>query len=167
MIQLTQEYLKSILRYDPDTGEWTWLIRKKGISNVHAGTRNSLGYKVIKINQKIYRGSRLAWLFMTGEWPSGTIDHKDRDPTNDRWINLADVSKSDQSRNRTLKKKKTSLPRWVTKTHESKNFSANVRDKNGKIKYLGSYKCPTKAYFAALAFVQQEFDTFHKERNLI
>lgn len=37
---------------------------------------------------------------MTGEWPKGEIDHDDRNPLNDRWVNLKDSTSLQNQANR-------------------------------------------------------------------
>lgn len=93
---LTQQRLKEILSYDPITGEWT---RIKSTSNSckvgdKVGLIGTWGYRRIKIDGKKYQSGRLAWLYMTGEWPDGEIDHINRNPCDDAWVNLRVVSKS-------------------------------------------------------------------------
>jgi hypothetical protein len=94
------EYLRSLLEYNPDTGEWKWLVvkvrnqRKKG---EFTGSRSNR--RVITIDGLHYYASILAWLYMTGEWPHFEIDHKDRDPSNDRWSNLRLASDAQQRAN--------------------------------------------------------------------
>lgn len=57
---------------------------------------------VIRMSGRRYRASHLAWLYMTGRWPVELIDHKDGDPTNNRWSNLrqADWSTNQQNQRR-------------------------------------------------------------------
>lgn len=99
---ITAERLRTILEYNPDTGDWIWLdppnhnTRLKGQT---AGNLRSDGYRAIRIDGALYYSSRLACLYMTGEWPIEEMDHKDRDPSNDRWSNLREASSSLNKRN--------------------------------------------------------------------
>lgn len=103
MKMLTQEYLKHLLHYDPETGVWTWLnppnhnTRLKGKI---AGNRRSDGYLRIRIGGQLYYASRLACLYMLGKLPDEEMDHKDRDPSNDKWINLREATSSQNKYNR-------------------------------------------------------------------
>jgi hypothetical protein len=98
---LTQERLKEILHYDPETGEWRWLVTKglKSVAGQIAGYLNNRKYWHIRINNVSYISSRLAWFYMTGEWPINEIDHKDMNRANDKWSNLRQATKLQNSMN--------------------------------------------------------------------
>ena len=95
-MNLTAEYVRSILDYDPETGEFRWKhranvpkrINKRYVGKIAGTSIYPYGRRKIVIDDKPYRSSRLAWLMQTGVWPSYEIDHKDNDPSNDRWDNL-------------------------------------------------------------------------------
>jgi hypothetical protein len=105
MAELTQKQLKELLHYDPETGLFTWVRRPNGRVPVgsQAGSPNEEGY--IRISVKGYRTTahRLAWLFMTGGWPKGEIDHINRNKADNRFENLRDVPKSLNQYNRNQK----------------------------------------------------------------
>jgi hypothetical protein len=101
---LTAQKVREILHYDPDTGVWTWLRppAKNILVGSVAGTISVHGYRIITFQGVKYRSGRLAWLYMTGEWPVEEIDHDNRDKTDDRWCNLLDKSRSNNALNRDL-----------------------------------------------------------------
>lgn len=98
----TQAYLQHLLHYDYLTGEWIWInplarnIRRGDV----AGTVRWDGRRQISIKGRIYLGSRLAWLYMTGRWPTDEIDHKNRIKSDDRWENLREATHSENMYNR-------------------------------------------------------------------
>lgn len=104
--ELTQETLKEILHYDPDTGIFTWLISKgtakKG--NVAGNICNQRGkkYRTIMINYKTYYAHRLAWLYVYGEFPEKDTDHINGDGLYNRIDNLRCVTESENLRNSKL-----------------------------------------------------------------
>ena len=90
---ISHKALQSLLDYDPNTGQFTWKVDRR--PNIKAGdvagTVKPTGYIAIMISRKMYSASRLAWFYSYGTWPVNTIDHKDRQPGNNRLSNLQDV----------------------------------------------------------------------------
>lgn len=76
--KLSYNLLSEWLRYEPDTGHFYWRRPKrrgqpKGVSR--AGHRLKTGYRRIIFDRMQVRENRLAWLFITKEWPDGEVDH--------------------------------------------------------------------------------------------
>lgn len=101
-LPLTQERLKAVLLYDQETGWLTWVSCGKG--NIKPGTRagyvGSKGYRFITVFDEEYAEHRLAWFYMTGQWPKDQIDHKDNDKANNAWINLREANNSQNVMNK-------------------------------------------------------------------
>lgn len=96
---ITQDRLKELMHYDPDTGIFTWLARvggkrkAEGWNAKYAGTQAGcvyagLGYATVSLSMEKYYLHRLAWLYMTGEWPPNDVDHINGVRHDNRWINL-------------------------------------------------------------------------------
>lgn len=138
---LSWERLHRILRYDPVTGVWTWLhpetMNKKPISAV-AGTISVHGYRIITFEGVKYRAARLAWFYMTGEWPAEEIDHENRIKDDDRWINLRDASRSENSLNRDLQSNNTSGARGIHWNIEKEKWYMAVK-KDGVSHFGGNF----------------------------
>ena len=91
---LTQEFLKELFTYCPDTG---FLTRKKTLTyNAKAGdvvkTINAMGYVVLSVAGKKCTAHRLIWLYVHGTWPQHEIDHINGVRSDNRLCNLRDVS---------------------------------------------------------------------------
>jgi HNH endonuclease len=79
---------------------FTWLSHAGGVlPGSVAGNCNSLGYMVLGLKGKKYRQHRLAWLYVYGVWPVGTLDHLDADRANNRIANLRCVSQAYNNQN--------------------------------------------------------------------
>lgn len=117
---ITQDFLKDLLSYDPDTGKWIWKkrphIRSKQRPGDSAGSLTMKGYRHICIRGKRYYSSRLAFLYMTGEFPKDLVDHIDGDPRNDAWSNLREATYQQNGMNR--KRNKDSLRKNIYKLHD-------------------------------------------------
>lgn len=97
---LTQERLKELIHYNPETGVFTWNGRFKGVKKSRvAGCITSQGYVLIRIDGVLYKAHRLAFLYMTGRFPEKDVDHMNGNPGDNRWTNLRNVSHSENMRN--------------------------------------------------------------------
>ena len=100
---LSQVKLRELLHYDPETGVWTWLNplpRSRVKPGDIAGRIMDNGRRQIRIASGFYYSSRLAWLYMTSEWPINQVDHENRNRSDDRWENLREATQSQNSFNR-------------------------------------------------------------------
>lgn len=96
--------LRERLQYDPTTGHWIWLRSPRaGYAGRPAGSLDAKGYWVIKIDGQSYKASRLAYLYMTGEWPEEEMDHVDTKPWNDVWTNLRPATRLENNQNRQMR----------------------------------------------------------------
>ncbi len=89
-IRLTQERLKEVLSYNPETGIFT---RNPGIRGGEKVGTNSHGYVSIMVDGYLYQAHRLAWLYMEGYMPEQEIDHISRKRDDNRWCNLRVVNR--------------------------------------------------------------------------
>lgn len=109
---ITQSKLKELLHYDPLTGYFTWLIDKPK-SHIYkagrmAGGLDVHGYIQINVAGQVSKAHRLAWLYMTGEWPRGQTDHINHDRADNRWMNLRVVDNTINHRNRPMQRNNSS-----------------------------------------------------------
>jgi len=138
--EFSPEYLRSILEYSPETGVFTWLedryrVKKGDI----AGSLNGGKRIDIKIDQRLYRAHRLAWYYMTGEWPEEQIDHKNTDSLDNRFDNLRSVTCAQNSRNRTKQSNNTSGYKGITWNNMAHKWQPKIQ-KDGVFYYLGTYE---------------------------
>lgn len=93
------EFLRSIIKYDSETGIITRTDRKNG-----NGSYDKDGYLILKIKGKQYKSHRIAWYFHYGVSPAGVIDHINGIRDDNRISNLRDVEQSTNARDRLYKK---------------------------------------------------------------
>jgi hypothetical protein len=116
---ITQEYLKTILNYNPETGKWSWL-RQSGAATYgkEAGCHNPKGYLVIRIDGHGYESQLLAYLYMEGKFPDKgyEIDHMDKNVLNNKYSNYRLVTKAQNQWNSALSIRNTTGVKGLTET---------------------------------------------------
>lgn len=173
VIDLTAEYLRSILDYNRESGVFTWkrrpieLFEDKRIcfswnSRFYgkvAGSPNSYGYVLIRINRHSYKAHRLAWLYETGEWPVGRIDHENLKKDDNRLSNLRLASQSQNMANINKHTDNKSGFKGVSWNKRSKKWEARISVKS-KLKNLGLFSDPSLAYAAYCSAAEKHFGEF-------
>ena|ERR1700722_7780625 len=142
------EELKRLLSYNPETGQFTWLVKRlshagKAKAGSIAGTlKTGVGGGYIQIGcfQVIHRAHRLAYLFMTGEpVPKGfEIDHINGNRADNRWENLRVVTRKQNSMNHGKRSDNSSGSRGVYWLTQKKKWLAKIVIDSKPI-YLGIY----------------------------
>lgn len=133
---MDQKFLKENLKYDPDTGIFTWLSSLGTASKGDvAGTETADGYKTIKIGGKTYRLHRLAFLYMLGVFPEKTVDHINGNRGDNRFSNLNDAGQSTNLRNSKISIRNKSGIVGVFWNKKENGWRSIVRRPCGKIMY--------------------------------
>lgn len=135
---ITQDRLKQLLYYNPDTGVFTRLTKwgSKDVGDV-PGSRSPQGYWYIGVDSKIYPSHRLAWLYTHGEMPNGDIDHINRDRLDNRIVNLRVTTRSTNVHNSPHRNPASKI-KGVYRTKEN-HWQASI--KVASVTYrLGTYK---------------------------
>jgi hypothetical protein len=144
---LTQERLKKLLHYDPDTGFFTWIVDNNNRLKTGdvAGYKDVKGYITITIDGKRYKAHRLAWLYVYASFPLGFLDHKNQNPTDNRIVNLRNATRNENEQN-------TSTPQANNKSgfkgvswhKDNKKWLSQIQINNKKIS-LGYFDTPEEA----------------------
>lgn len=139
---LTQERLKAVVKYEPETGEFRWMHPAGRFGRIPAGsiagTLNKEGYRYIRIDGVHYRACRLAWLYMTGAWPAMQVDHINRQTDDDRFGNLRECNQSQNKSNSRIYRNNTSGHPGVR--YDSSKSRARYRalvTKDGEMHHIG------------------------------
>jgi len=145
---LNMALLKETLSYDQETGLFTRLKRTSNCikANVIACRLNSFNnYRQVDFMGQTYQAHRLAWFYVYGVFPSGQIDHINRNKSDNRLVNLRDCSISENKQNSGLYKSNKSGFKGVFK--KGKRYEAGIRVNNKRI-YLGRFGSAELAYEA-------------------
>jgi hypothetical protein len=138
---LTQEDLKKYFRYNDVTGIFTWItptsnrVKIGSVAGCYDKDRNRY---FIRINGYLYLSHRLAWLYMTGEWPNDVIDHINGDSSDNRYCNLRSCSQMQNTWNAKLSIKNTSGHKGVSWSKERKKWVVMIKS-GDKYKHIGRF----------------------------
>ena len=146
---ITQEKLKEVLHYNPDTGIFTWLVQRG--SNTKLGMQAGYidnGYIKIGIDYKYYKAHRLAFLYMTGKFPEDQVDHIDTIRHHNWFSNLRKATnRQNQENQRKAHKDNKSTGILGVYPNRSGGFISQISI-NNKLKHLGSFRTIEEAHDA-------------------
>ncbi len=146
---LTAQRLRELVHYDPATGLFTRRVTGNGVrAGDIMGTPLKTGHLKASVDGREYLLNRLAFLYMTGEWPKGDSDHRHGRPADNRWDELRDVTHREniQNRRKANKNSKSGLlgASW---RKDRGNWTARIFVGN-KYLSLGSYPTAQQAHEA-------------------
>jgi len=159
---ITHHDLLSMLQYDPETGNFTWL---RPPSNKPHWIGAIAGSKVrgrirIMIYRKSYFAHRLAWFYVHGAWPSSLIDHIDGNPLNNRLSNLREATPTQNQANKRRCKRNRSGFKGVGKCPRvGGKWVARIRI-DGRQRTIGRFNTPDSAYAAYLSAAREVHGDF-------
>ena len=155
---LTQERLRSLLYYDPNTG---WFTNRVTRANTVVG--EIAGYKhyasnhwYIMVDYKKYKAHRLVWLYYYGTWPNGEIDHINGDGIDNRLDNLRECTHQENGRNTKRRIDNTSGKRGVYFDKKNRKWRAYIGI-DGRNRFIGSRYDTIEEAIAARKLAETEF----------
>ena len=133
-------YLRECLIYSGETGEFRWRDRPrehftsdkahKIFTKLYAlrecGGISAEGYRVIRVDGRIHKGHRLAWLYTYGQWPAGWLDHVNRNRADNRIENLREATPTLNARNAGRRVDNSSGVRGVTWHKATQKWLAQI-----------------------------------------
>lgn len=161
------EELRSLLRYDAETGKlfWrerqekmfeglrsTWRCRKWNghFAGKEAGhlckSGNMKGYRVVRILSRAYFAHRVVWALVHGAWPIGEIDHRFGKESGDRIDNLRIATRSQNGSNSKKRKDNTSGFKGVSWDSINKKWVVRIRAPEGRYENLGRFDDAKKGH---------------------
>lgn len=159
---ITYEYIREYMTYDPSTGECR-LKRsvkhsRKKIGDL-VGSVQKNGYLVASISNIRVLLHRLIWLYMTGKFPVEYIDHINGNKGDNRFSNLREATAQQNNFNSSLSTRNTTGYKGVSYCKQMKKYKAGYK-LNKKIYHIGYFDTPEQAsaaYINAVAPIHGEY----------
>jgi len=155
LIMITLDRLKELLIYDPETGIFRWKKARRGcLANSIAGSATDQDYWHLMLDGKNYKAHRLAWLYMTGEWPVADTDHIDGCRSNNKFKNLRQASRAQNNVN--------SIATWAASGFRGVYFQKNTKKWRVKAgdRHVGYFDTREEGREAYLAAIKERYGEF-------
>ena len=131
---LTQERLKELVHYNPDTGVFTYRqqTNPRALVGQVIGSVQRSGHLRMQLDKKSYQLHQLAFLYMQGILPN-EVDHRNNIPDDNRWDNLRVATHQQNCFNSSMRKDNTSGHKGISirKNIHSTTYHARIT-LNGK-----------------------------------
>lgn len=155
---LTQERLKKLFDYNPETGWFTNKCdRGPAQKGARAGSDTGHGYRRITIGCERYYEHHLAWFYIYGIWPD-ELDHKDRVRSNNAIDNLREATRTQNCFNSKRETGGSGLRGAYWDSRVSKWYSKI--QVGGLVKWLGYFSGPEEANKAYLIAIEKSAGEF-------
>jgi hypothetical protein len=156
------EMLRKVLDYDPETGFLTW--KERGVDTFkkasyalrwnrrYAGMRafthtTTNGYKVGMVFGLVMLAHKVAFAIHHGRYPERQIDHINGDKTDNRALNLRDVSCGENAKNKPIGKRNTSGHMNITWDRVRSQWEVRVKTEKRAV-FVGRFRCLNQAVAA-------------------
>lgn len=163
---LSVELLRKYFSYDPLTGVITKLklvsVKDRVPVGAVIGGSPDNGYYRTKIFGNRVFIHQLAYALHTGVWANTLIDHKDRNPLNNRFENLRPASHQENQRNKLMTTPTKTGYRGVIlkKDGRTRPYAASIRDGVRRV-FLGHFSTAAEASAAYEAAAQDLHGEFY------
>lgn len=147
MRDLTVERLREVLSYDRETGVFIWKIATgpRACPGKIAGSIDKDGYRVIKIDGRLYKAHRLAWFYIHGVAPAGEIDHRNTSRDDNRVTNLRESTRLFNMQNQKTAHSNNQSGFLGVSKRPGGRWIARILV-NGRKKNLGTFESPELAH---------------------
>lgn len=147
----SQECIKQLINYDPNTGVATWTNDQVRVDlrGKVCGSQGKGSYRCVSIAGEKYQLHRLIYKLMTGKEPV-IMDHVNGHPDDNRWCNLRSVTHKENSLNLKLPVDNKSGSIGVYFHEKQNRWLTSVRQDNVSY-HLGSFKTKEEAVAARKA----------------
>ena len=133
--------------YNPETGELRWRIgsRRRAAGSI-AGTpaKSEKNRVIVGFQGKTYKAHTIIWAYQTGKWCDNQIDHINENPSDNRWNNLREATKSQNMMNISKIISNTSGYKGVGFHKKRKKWRAYIKA-DGKFYHLGLFETKEEA----------------------
>lgn len=136
--KLTYERLTEVLSYNQETGNFSWRVQRKRAPGQRDVGFVAKGRLIIGFDRRKYAASRLAWFYVTKEWPTGQIVPRNGNHLDLRFENFMETDHSSIVRASALRADSTSGIKGVSWDTKKKIWVASVHIR-GVRKHLGYF----------------------------
>ena len=150
-LPLSIERAEEVVRADFEAGKLFWKTtdaNKNAVIGEEAGNIGAGRYRRVSIDNGLYLVHRLIFALANRRWPSGDLDHRNRDRLDNRLENLVECSRAENRMNSGVRSDCISGLKGASFDRQRNRYRAEIKLGGGRRKYLGSYKTAEAAHQA-------------------
>lgn len=149
--EVTYEAAANLLKYDAESGLLFWKCNRRGkakegdVAGSVLRKQRGTQYLQVRVNERVYKAHRIAWLLATGSHPQHQIDHINGNGLDNRLVNLRDVPKEENAKNVRRQKRNKYGVTGIRKTGDT--WEARIGHE-GKAIHIGTFSTKEEAMSA-------------------